>query len=72
MKLYVESDGSVYTVDDDWGLLKYVGGTSKPSDGNNHFCWRVHWYDPTRGLPHIVNVFVDKDSWEIVVVEEAH
>ena len=41
-------------------------------DGKNYHCWMVHWYDPTSIIPHIVNVYVDKDSWEIVSVGEAH
>lgn len=71
MKLYIESDGSVYTVDDHWELVRYVGGSGKPIDGKDHYCWKVHWYDPAGGIPHIVNVFVDKDSWDIVLVGEA-
>ena len=71
MKLYVKSDGSVYTVNDIWELKRYVGGTDKPMDGEDHYCWRVHWYDPTSIIPHIVNVFIDKDCWEIILEEEA-
>jgi len=43
----------------------------KSIDSEDYCCWMVHWYDPTSIIPHIVNVYVDKDSWEIVSVEEA-
>ena len=71
MKLYVESDGSVYTVDDDWEMKRNIGGADEPKDSKDHYCWCVHWYDSTSIIPHIVNVFVDKDSWEIVLEREA-
>jgi len=71
MKLYVGSNGSVYTVDDSWELQRYVGGTHEPEDGKSHYCWRVHFYYRTYiMIEHIINVFIDKDSWEIVLVEE--
>jgi hypothetical protein len=71
MQLYVNSDGSVYTVSSDWELERYVGGTGKPIDGKDHYCWEAHWYDPRSGIPYITVVYVDKDSWEIVLVEQA-
>lgn len=42
-------------------------------DSKNHHCWRVSWYDPS-GFDvgeHIIWVYVDKNSWEIVSVGEA-
>jgi hypothetical protein len=42
MKLFVKSDGSVYTIDSSWELDRYVGGTQKPRDGKDHYCWRFH------------------------------
>lgn len=48
-----------------------VTTATKSTNGKNYDCWMVHWYDPTSTIPHIVNVYVDKDSWEIVSVEEA-
>jgi len=48
-----------------------VTTATKSTDGKNYNCWMIHWYDPTSIIPHIVNVYVDKDSWEIVSVEEA-
>jgi hypothetical protein len=71
MKLYVGSNGSVYTVDDRWESKRYVGGTHAPKDGKSHYCWRIHWHDPTSMSLHVTNVFIDKDTWEIVIVEEA-
>ena len=53
-------------------IAKYKVMTSTKSiDGKNYDCLVVHWYDPTSVIPHIINVYVDKDSWEIVSVEEA-
>lgn len=71
MKLYVGSNGSVYTVDDSWELQRYVGGTYEPEDSKSHDCWRVHFYYRTYIEEPIINVFIDKDNWEIVLVEEA-
>ncbi len=71
VKLYVKSDGSVYTVSDDWELETDVGRIiGKPIDGKDHYCWKVHWRDPVIGKQCMVDVYVDKDSWEIILVEE--
>jgi len=66
---YVDGDGSVYRVDNNWVLIGYGGGTEKPTDGKGHYCWVVSWFDPTSIIDHVVYVYVDKDSWKIVGVE---
>ena len=71
-KSYLTADGMAYTVYDNWQLKELSGSVgSSPKDGSNHYCWVVHWYDPTSIIGHIVNVFIDRDSSQIVVVEEA-
>jgi hypothetical protein len=72
MKLYVKRDGNVCTVDKHWELIRYVGHSNEPSDGQDHYCWCVRWHDPTSAISHILNVFIDKDSWKIVLIEEAY
>jgi len=69
-RLYIESNGSVYTANDHWELIRYEGkNTQTPVDGKDHYCWVVGWYDPTISWTHLVNVYIDKDSWEIILVE---
>jgi uncharacterized membrane protein YebE (DUF533 family) len=71
-KSYLTADGMAYTVYDNWQLKELSGSVgSSPKDGSNHYCWVVHWYDPTSIIGHIVNVFIDRDSSQIEVVEEA-
>jgi len=68
-KIYVESDGSVYEVSDNWEVKEYLGSGTSPIDGGDRYCWNVHWRDPTSGVISIVSVYVDKDNWEIVAVQ---
>lgn len=75
-RVYLASDGMVYQVDKHWkikdfGSVASIGG--KPVDGKDHYCWVVHWYDPTPevGIDHIVDVYIDRDSYDIVFVQEA-
>ena len=71
-KAYLTSDGMVYFVDENWNLKELAGSAiSKPLDGKDHYCWVVHWYDPSSTIPHIVNVFIDKETLKIVLIEEA-
>jgi len=71
-KSYLTADGMAYTVYDNWQLKELSGSVgSSPKDGSNHYCWVVHWYDPTSIIGHIVNAFIDRDSSQIVVIEEA-
>ncbi len=72
IKAYLSSDGVVYMVDENW-KPKGLGGSiaGKPIDGKDHYCWIVHWYDPSPGVPHIVDVFIDKETLKIVLVIEA-
>lgn len=71
-RLYLTGDGMAYTVYDNWQLKELSGSAgSSPKDGSNHYCWVVHWYDPTSIIGHMVNAFIDRDSSQIVVVEEA-
>lgn len=71
-KSYLTADGMAYTVYDNWQLKELSGSVgSSPKDGSNHYCWVVHWYDPTSIIEHIVNAFIDRDSLQIVIVEEA-
>jgi hypothetical protein len=70
-KLYVKSNGSLYTISDEWELETDLGRIiGKPIDGKDHYCWMVHWRDPVIGRQCMVDVYVDKDSWEIILVEE--
>jgi hypothetical protein len=74
-KLYVGSGGSVYTVGNNWELQTYIGTAPAPRDGKSHYCWRVSLYELPRSrfhepkIIHVINVFIDKDTWEIVMVE---
>jgi len=71
-KKYLTAVGMVHAVDDDWKLKELLGSAGdKPADGKDHYCWDVQWYDPTSMIEHIVNVFVDRDSLEMVLVTEA-
>ena len=70
-KRYITSDGIVYSVDDNWELIRNEGSANEPIDGKDHYCWEVFWHDPTCLISHIVYVMIDKDSWEIVLVDEA-
>jgi len=70
-KVFIKKDGAVYTVDDSWELIQYVGGADKPIDGKDHYCWLVIYNDLTTNPFHNVSVKIDKDSWEIVSVDEA-
>lgn len=71
MKVYVKSDGSVYIVGDNWELQRYIGGIDAPKDGKNHYCWLVLWHDPNPMSMHVIDIYIDKDTWEIIKVEEA-
>lgn len=68
-RAYITADGTVYRVDEFWMITEELGTASKPSDGRDHYCWEILWYSPK--VPHVVYVYVDKDSYEIVLVEEA-
>ncbi len=72
-KWYLTSDGRVYAVDKNWKIEHFIGsvGPERPIDNRNHYCWVVHWYDPNIGIPHIVDVFIDKETLEIVLAVEA-
>jgi hypothetical protein len=69
-KVYVESDGSVYGVSDNWEVKEHQGSLVSPIDGENHYCWAITWKDPTSRIGYSIIVCVDKDSWEIVAVQE--
>jgi hypothetical protein len=70
-KMFITGDGIVYSVDDNWELIRKEGSASKTVDGKDHYCWKVFWHDPTCLISHVVYVGVDKDSWEIVYIDEA-
>ncbi len=70
-RVYLTSDGLVYQVDEQWRVKDFesvgsVGG--KPVDGKDHYCWAVCWSNPEPGIEHVIVVFIDKDSYEIVFV----
>jgi hypothetical protein len=72
-KLYVENL-TVFYVSEDWIVLTIAGGpvpkkVSGVLEGN--YCWNIHWYDPQSLIPHIVNVFVDVETGEVLSVTEA-
>jgi len=71
-KLFITGDGIVYSVDDNWELIRKEGSaTNKPIDGKDHYCWKVRWYenDPTIISLITISVKVDRDTWEIVSVD---
>jgi len=71
-KRHLTADGMVHAVDDNWKLKELLGSAGdEPADGKDHYCWVVQWYDPTSMIEHIVNVFIDRDSLEIILVTEA-
>ncbi len=75
-RVYLTFDGTVYEVDEDWEVKDFenvTGIDGKPVDGKNHYCWVVHWSipPPEVGIEHIVDVYIDRDSHNIVFVEEA-
>lgn len=71
-KWYLTSDGMIYTVDYNWKSVELKGSAGEePVDGRNHYCWAVHWNDPTSMIEHIVDVYVDKDVLKIVLITEA-
>jgi len=71
-KCYLAANGMVYEVDENWELGELRGSASgEPVDGRDHYCWVVHWYDPTSMIEHVVDVFIDRDVLEIVLVTEA-
>jgi hypothetical protein len=74
-RVYLTSDGLVYQVDEHWKVKdsESVGSIDKPIDNKAHYCWVVHWYDPTPGVgvDHVIDVYIDRDSYEIVFVQEA-
>jgi len=70
-KSYLTADGMEYTVYDNWEKKELSGSVgSSPIDGNNHYCWVVHWYDPKSMIIHTVNVFIDRDTLQIILVTE--
>ncbi len=69
-KLYLTADGIAYSVYDNWGVDKFVGSVGEPTDGKEHYCWVVRWHDPTSTIMSRVNVFIDKNSLQIALVEE--
>ncbi len=71
-RAYLTADGMVYAVDENWNLKRLMGSAgSEPVDGKDHYCWVVHWYDPSPGVPHIIDVFIDKETLKIVLIVEA-
>ena len=71
VKSYVTSEGMLYTVYEDWELKDEAGSVgASPQDGKDHHCWIVRWYDPTSMIMHRVNVFIDRDSLQIILVTE--
>ena len=72
-RAYLTSQGSVYQLDENWKIIddsaSSAGGT--PIDGKDHYCWVVHWYDQHRGVEHIVDVYIDRNTYKIVFVLEA-
>jgi len=73
--VYLTSEGLVYRVNGHWKIKDFenVSSAGKPADGKDHYCWVVHWYDPTPevAIPHTVDVYIDRDSYEVVFVQEA-
>lgn len=69
-KSYLAADGKVHSVYDNWALNELVGSAEEPTDGKDHYCWVVYWYDPTSAIMNRLNVFIDRDSLQIVLVEE--
>jgi len=71
-KCYLAANGTAYEVDEYWSPKEVVGSAvEQPIDGKDHYCWIVHWYDPTSMIEHIINVWIDKDTPEIILVTEA-
>jgi len=71
-KCYLATNGTVYDVDENWRPKEVRGSAGEePMDGKGHYCWVVHWYDPTSMIEHIINVWIDKDTLEIILVTEA-
>jgi len=69
-KFYLEKS-STYHVTEDWIVLTLAGGAlGKGGSLVGKYCWLVHWSDPESLIPHIVNVYVDVETGEIVEVEE--
>jgi 1,2-phenylacetyl-CoA epoxidase PaaB subunit len=71
LRVLVRGDGAVYTVDEHWKPIRYVGHSGEPADGKDHHCWCVHWGDPESAIPEIVNVYVDRESGQTIIVERA-
>ena len=70
-KSYITSEGILYIVYEDWELKNEAGSVgASPQDGKDHHCWIVCWYDPTSMIMHRVNVFIDRDSLQIILVTE--
>ncbi|MDF2956650.1 MAG: hypothetical protein OD814_000272 [Candidatus Alkanophagales archaeon MCA70_species_1] len=71
--VYLTSEGLVYQVDEQWRIKDFesVSSAGKPADGKDHYCWVVHWHDPTPGvgIDHIV-VYIDRDTYDSVFVQE--
>jgi len=67
-RLFLKSDGKVYSVDDNWELGEHTGYLGEPTDGKDHYCWGVRWSSGS-GWMDFVAVYIDRDSWEIVLVE---
>jgi len=72
-KLYIENSTTFY-VSEDWIVLTTAGGPvpnkiSGALEGN--YCWNIHWFDPKSLIPHIVNVYVDAETGEVLSVAEA-
>lgn len=72
-KLYMENS-TIFYVFEDWIVLTIAGGpVPKKVSGEleGDYCWNVHWFDPKSGIPHIVNVYVDVETGEVLSVAEA-
>lgn len=69
-KSFLTADGMMYSVSDSWALKEPLGSAGEPTDGKEHYCWVVRWYDPTSAIMSRIDVFIDKDSLKIVLVRE--
>ena len=70
LKTFVKADGNIYLVYKDWIKSGWIGKVlTPPKDGKNHYCWRVRWWWFEQGILDGIDVFVDKDSLEIVLMD---
>jgi len=72
-RLYIENS-TIFHISEDWIVLTIAAGpvpqkVSGVLEGN--YCWNIHWFDPKSVIPHIVNVFVDVETGEVLSVGEA-